>query len=184
MAERKAEEELLKERAKEKDDTKIFAHTFIDLEEEMPDEQMLGDAKGDIMSRPPKDVFTFMNLNFDLPTTYYQSFGDFNLPSEEQRELLRNFMLKHWPAMRSKKVTFRVAFDLQRAIFNVILLGKNCPLSKCCKMTVNFQFDRQIAGGKVICMETLCPYNPIDQFFMDFDLMNRLYSLNETYSRL
>lgn len=38
MAERKAEEELLKERAKEKDDTKIFAHTFIDLEEEMPDE--------------------------------------------------------------------------------------------------------------------------------------------------
>ena len=44
---------------------------------------MLGDVKGDIMSRPPKDVFTFMNLNFDLPTTYYQSFGDFNLPSEE-----------------------------------------------------------------------------------------------------
>ena len=63
--------------------------------------------------------------------------------------------------MRNKKVNFKIAFDTTKQVFNVILLGKNCPLSKCCKMTVNFQFDKEI-GGKVICMETLCPYNPMD----------------------
>ena len=67
--------------------------------------------------------------------------------------------------MRNKKLNFKVAYDENKRVFNVILLGKNCPLSKCCKMTVCFQFDREI-GGKVLCMETLCPYNPLDQFFM------------------
>jgi hypothetical protein len=67
--------------------------------------------------------------------------------------------------MKNKRLNFRVAYDSVKRVFNVLLLGKNCPLSKCCKMTVCFQFDREI-GGKVICMETLCPYNPLDQFFM------------------
>lgn len=31
------------------------------------------------MNKPPKDVFTFMNLNFELPISYYQAFGDFNI---------------------------------------------------------------------------------------------------------
>ena len=34
------------------------------------------------MNRPAKDVFTFMNLSFDLPTAYYQSFGDFNVATD------------------------------------------------------------------------------------------------------
>ena len=119
----------------------------------------------DIMSRPAKDVFTFMNLNFDLPTAYYQSFGDFNVATDYQRTIIRDFMVQHWPQMKKKPLTFRIAYDAVKKVFNVILLGKNCPLSKCCKMTVCFQFDREI-GGKVICMETLCPYNPLDQFFM------------------
>jgi hypothetical protein len=68
-----------------------------------------------------------------------------------------------------------VAYDSSKQVFNVILLGKNCPLSKCCKMTVCFQFDREI-GGKVLCMETLCPYNPLDQFFMpSIDIIEELF---------
>jgi len=78
--------------------------------------------------------------------------------------------------MRNKKLTFRIAYDHLKQVFNVILLGKNCPLSKCCKMTVCFQFDREI-GGKVLCMETLCPYNPIDQFFLpSMELIEELFS--------
>ena len=127
------------------------------------------------MSRPPKDVFTLMNLNFDLPVAYYQSFGDFNIASQNQRDLIKDFMLSHWPVMNGKKLTFRIAFDKVKQVFNVILLGKNCPLSKCCKMTVCFQFDREI-GGKVICMETLCPYNPMDQFFMpNMEMIEELF---------
>jgi len=113
------------------------------------------------MSRPPKDVFTFMSLNFEPPLAYYQSLGDFNLPTDYQKELIKDFMLSHWTVMQRKRLTFRVAFDPVKQVFNVVVLGKNCPLSKCCKMTVCFQFDREI-GGKVICMETLCHYNPLD----------------------
>eukprot|EP00347_Sterkiella_histriomuscorum_P013435 403364716 len=175
--ERLAREEELKRKAQEKVQSEIFAHTFVDYNDNDQGDVVEQDQeyKGDIMNRPPKDVFTFMNLNFDLPTTYYQSFGDFNIPTEDQKTLLKNFMFSHWPQMRTKKVTFKVAFDQIKQVFNVILLGKNCPLSKCCKMTVNFQFDKQIFGGKVICMETLCPYNPIDQFFMEVDLIEQLY---------
>ena len=49
-------------------------------------------------------------------------------------------------------------------------MGKDCPLSRCCKMTVCFQFSRDI-GGKVICLESLCAYNPLHYFFIDMDLM-------------
>ena len=45
----------------------------------MPEETTV--YNGDIMNRPPKDVFAYMNLNFDLPQSYYQSFGDFLVPS-------------------------------------------------------------------------------------------------------
>jgi len=56
----------------------------------------------------------------------------------------------------------------------VVLLGKDCPLSKCCKMTVYFQFTKDI-GGKVICMENLCALNPLDHFFIELDLVKTLF---------
>ena len=59
-------------------------------------------------------------------------------------------------------------------MFNVVLLGKDCPLSKCCKMTVYFQITKDI-GGKVICMENLCALNPLDHFFIDIDLVKTLF---------
>jgi len=134
------------------------------------------------MNRPAKDVFTFMNLNFELPSASYLSFGDFSASTEHQRSIIRDFMLGHWPAMRKKPLNFKIAYDSHKRVFNVILLGKNCPLSKCCKMTVCFQFDREI-GGKVICMETLCPYNPLDQFFMpSIDIIEDLFRDTDTPS--
>jgi len=56
----------------------------------------------DIMNRPPKDVFTFMSLNFEPPLAYYQSLGDFNLPTDYQKELIKDFMLSHWTALQRK----------------------------------------------------------------------------------
>ena len=56
----------------------------------------------------------------------------------------------------------------------MILLGRDCPLSKCCKMPVCFQFSKDI-GGKVICLESLCALNPLDHFFIDPDLIKVLY---------
>lgn len=128
-----------------------------------------------VMNKPPKDVFTFMNLNFDLPISYYQAFGDFQWPSEEQKGLLKGFMESKWSAIKRRKVQYKVAFDHLKQVFNVILMGTNCPLSKCCKMTVCFQFDRGIGGGKVLCMETLCGFNPLDQFFMGPELLDQLF---------
>jgi hypothetical protein len=71
--ERQRLEEELKEKATEAVKTDIFKHTFVDAPDTFEQEA----APTDIMNRPPKDVFTFMNLNFDLPSAYYQSFGDF-----------------------------------------------------------------------------------------------------------
>lgn len=56
----------------------------------------------------------------------------------------------------------------------MVLLGKDCPLSKCCKMTVYFQFTKDI-GGKVICMENLCALNPLDHFNIELDLVKTLF---------
>lgn len=167
MQKRVEMEEELKNKAREPVKTDIFKHTFVDADDQNNQDDVLYPMQqsNDIMNRPAKDVFTFMNLNFDLPTAYYQSFGDFNVATDYQRTIIRDFMIQHWPQIKKKPLTFRIAFDSVKKVFNVILLGKNCPLSKCCKMTVCFQFDREI-GGKVICMETLCPYNPLDQFFM------------------
>ena len=60
---------------------------------------------------------------------------------------------------------YKVAFDADRDMFSVVLLGKECPLSRCCKMAVCFQFTKDI-GGKVICMESLCALNPLQHFFI------------------
>ena len=83
-------------------------------------------------------------------------------------------MTKQWPVLRGKKVSYKIAFDQIKEVYNVVLLGKDCPLSKCCKMTVYFQFTRDI-GGKVVCMENLCALNPLDHFFIDVDLVQVLF---------
>ena len=41
-------------------------------------------------------------------------------------------------------------------------------------MTCYFQFNKDI-GGKVICMENLCALNPLDQFFIDLNLVKTLF---------
>lgn len=76
--------------------------------------------------------------------------------------------------LKGKKVHYKIAYDSNKEIFNVVLLGKDCPLSKCCKMTVYFQFTKEI-GGKVICMENLCALNPLDHFFIELDLVKTLF---------
>lgn len=67
-----------------------------------------------------------------------------------------------------------MAFDAERDVFSVVLLGKECPLSRCCKMAVCFQFTKDI-GGKVICMESLCALNPLQHFFIGLDLVQTLF---------
>jgi len=76
--------------------------------------------------------------------------------------------------LKGKKVQYKIAFDQIKEVFNVVLLGKDCPLSKCCKMTVYFQFSKDI-GGKVICMENLCALNPLDHFNIDFEVVKTLF---------
>lgn len=83
-------------------------------------------------------------------------------------------MTTQWPILKGKKVHYKIAYDANKEIFNVVLLGKDCPLSKCCKMTVYFQFTKDI-GGKVICMENLCALNPLDHFFIELDLVKTLF---------
>ena len=56
----------------------------------------------------------------------------------------------------------------------MVLLGRDCPLSKCCKMTMYFQFNKDI-GGRIICMESLCSLNPLDTFMLDMDLIQTLF---------
>jgi len=76
--------------------------------------------------------------------------------------------------LKGKKVQYKIAFDQMKEVFNVVLLGKDCPLSKCCKMTVYFQFTKDI-GGKVICMENLCALNPLDHFNIELDVVKTLF---------
>ena len=76
-------EDALRVKASEPVQSDIFAHTFVDygigekVEEEMREEQPFS-----MIDRPPKDVFSFMNLNFDLPSAYYQAYGDFTAPND------------------------------------------------------------------------------------------------------
>lgn len=67
---RKLQEEELKRKANEKVKTDIFKHTFVDVGGDINGEDYYGQGF-DIFNKPPKDVFTFMNLAFDLPQTYY-----------------------------------------------------------------------------------------------------------------
>jgi hypothetical protein len=76
---------------------------------------------------------------------------------------MKDLLYKHWPILNERKIIFKAAYDVNHDAFNVILLGKDCPLSKCCKMTLYFQFARE-SGGRVICMESLCAMNPLDHF--------------------
>ena len=71
-------------------------------------------------------------------------------------------------------MNFKIAYNSDKDVYNVVLLGKDCPLSKCCKMTVYFEFSKDI-GGKVICMENLCALNPLDHFFIDVELIKTLF---------
>jgi hypothetical protein len=77
-------EEELKRKALEQVKPDIFKHTFVDVENEITDDPYNdGTYHGDIMNRPPKDVFAFMNLNFELPSSYYHNFGDFTYANDE-----------------------------------------------------------------------------------------------------
>ena len=91
-----------------------------------------------------------------------------------QASKIKEFMLSVWPMLKGKKVQYRIAYDQIKEAFNVVLLGKDCPLSKCCKMTVYFQFTKDI-GGKVICMENLCALNPLDHFSIEADVVKCLF---------
>lgn len=84
-------------------------------------------------------------------------------------------MKSHWTCLKNKNLNYKIAFDNEKNVFNTVLLGKNCPLSKCCKMTVCFQFNSDI-GGKVLCMDALCPFNPLDTFFIDLEILAELFT--------
>lgn len=126
------------------------------------------------IEKQPKDIFYFYNFSFDLPTEYYKQLGDFSVVNQTQARKIKEFMTMQWPILKGKKVHYKIAYDAYKEIFNVVLLGKDCPLSKCCKMTVYFQFTKDI-GGKVICMENLCALNPLDHFFIELDLVKTLF---------
>lgn len=51
---------------------------------------------------------------------------------------MKDLLLQQWPVLQGRKVHFKAAFDAAAQVFNVVLLGKDCPLSKCCKMTIYF----------------------------------------------
>jgi hypothetical protein len=90
---------------------------------------------------------------------------------------MRDLLLRQWPVLRGKKVQFKAAFEATTEAYNVVLLGKDCPLSKCCKMTIYFQFTREV-GGRAICMESLCALNPLDHFQVDPEIKELLYGDN------
>lgn len=113
-------------------------------------------------------------MKFDLPSEYYKQLGNFECVNEVQQEKVKAFMLQRWPVLQGKKIQLKIAFREADMVYNVVLLGRDCPLSKCCKMTLHFQFTKDI-GGKVICMEGLCALNPLDHFFVDMDVVKCLF---------
>ena len=147
--------------------TSIFQHTSVDDTTSLSTKPLL-----------PKDILTFHHqVDFKLPTSYFQVFGDFTYPTEKQKGLITECLYEHWGRLKSNKV--KVAYDKDNEVFNAMVMGMNCPLSKCCKMTVYFQFDRAI-GFKVFCMESLCPYNPITHLILPSDFKQQLFAFDET----
>lgn len=119
-------------------------------------------------------MFFFYDFNFDLPSDFYQQLGDFSVVNQQQIKLMKDFLQTLWPILAGRKISYKAAYDRSADVFNMILLGKDCPLSKCCKMTMYFQFTKNI-GGRVICMESLCALNPLDHFFINQETTTALY---------
>lgn len=157
----------------------IFKHTFVDVPDAPESEKPEG--RSDHHNPRQRDVFYFYNFSFDLPPEYYKQLGDFSLVNPAQLEAMKDLLLQQWPVLKGRQVQFRAAFDAMAQVFNVVLLGKDCPLSKCCKMTIYFQFTKDI-GGRVICMESLCALNPLDHFHISTELSCTLFENAAMYS--
>ena len=104
----------------------IFKHTFVDVADGLTD----GDEEPDSSKKvKPKDIFFFYNFSFDLPAEYYKQLGNFDMVNAIQAKQMKEFLLRRWPILKGKKVQYKAAYDGGSQSFNMVLLGKDCPLS-------------------------------------------------------
>lgn len=71
--------------------TDIFKHTFIDPEAGQESSQSY------ILDKRPKDVFTYYDLQVDLPTELFKHLGDYSIATENQKTIMKDFLHMHWP---------------------------------------------------------------------------------------
>lgn len=83
-------------------------------------------------------------------------------------------MTTTWPVLTKRKMKWHFSYDKENLRFNCVTTGGEAPLSKCCKMCINFQISKDL-GGRVVCMEGLCARNPMETFFPEQDILQRLW---------
>ena len=88
--------------------------------------------------------------------------------------MIQDFILNSWPILNSQKIQWKVVYDSKTERFNAVPTGVDSPLSKCCKMSMCFTFTKDL-GGKVLCLDSLCAKNPIETFFVSFNLLTTLF---------
>lgn len=76
--------------------TDIFKHTFID-----PEAAQETSSQSFILDKRPKDVFTYYDLQVELPTELFKHLGDYSIATEGQKALMKDFLHMHWPEVSS-----------------------------------------------------------------------------------
>lgn len=118
-----------------------------------------------------------------MPKGFFSKHGSFDKVHTDQTNAIETFIRSYWPQLSKRHLNIQVAYDEYQNTYNTFLIGKNSPLSKCCKMVLNFQFTKDI-GGRVICLEGLCTNNPLEYFYFDIDLFQKLFNTGKQTSDL
>ena len=97
----------------------------------------------------------------EIPATFYMKLGDTEVVTAEANSLIKNFIRGKWPVLAKKRgLKYRVSYDYAKKVFNAVLIGKQAPLSYCCKRSVIFTFSNKNTTdpecGKVLCSNPFC----------------------------
>ena len=75
--------------------------------------------------------------------------------------MIGNYLMNIFPILEEKKCLIKIAYKKDEEIFNAILLGKQCPISTCCKLPQIVSISGSTGTLKINCMEVLCQFNPL-----------------------
>lgn len=110
----------------------------------------------------------------EAPETFYAKLGEADIVTDEAKYKIKSFIREEWPIMAKRKgLKYRTSFDKTKSVFNTVLVGKEMPLSYCCKRNVTFVFPQKCSTniGHVFCSNPFCAIRNVDTFAMSANLI-------------